>query len=240
MDSMPFSGQAQDSPAPEQLSQEVSPCKPSLVQPEPCSPTPHLPCAAPSPAQHHLQQALSVKNTTRVYFLQFKPLLPATYLLLHFISSPHSTKSLRTRFPGWLLYIQTTSFPSCSSREGHNRQESSKHHHTPEHIITVFDFPGICFPVVPQIPQAAAMSPAPLSGLPVLLPGKPQPFLRHRRMISSSDSGYPGMRNILKGKSKSDEFFFFKFGPHSISTPGTYINHVNLIPFNLVSKSKQE
>lgn len=57
-------------------------------------------------------------------------------------------------------------------------------------------------------------------------------------MISSSDSGYAGMRNIFKGKSTSDEFF--KFGLHSISTPGTYINHVNLIPFNLISKSKQE
>lgn len=73
----------------------------------------------------------------------------------------------------------------------------------------------------------------------MLLPlGKPQLFLRHKRTISSSDSGYPGMSNIFKDKSISEEFF--KFGPHSISTPGTYINHVNLIPFNLISKSKQE
>lgn len=40
------------------------------------------------------------------------------------------------------------------------------------------------------------------------------------------------------GKSKSDELFCFKFEPHSLSTPGTYINHVNLIRFT--RKGKQE
>lgn len=53
-----FSRTGQDSQTAEQLSQEVSPGKPSLVQPGPCSPTPTSPVtpgAAPSPAQHHLQ-----------------------------------------------------------------------------------------------------------------------------------------------------------------------------------------
>lgn len=47
------------------------------------------------------------------------------------------------------------------------------------------------------------------------------------------------MSNVFKGKSKSDEFFFVRFGPHSVSTPGTYINHVDFIAFSLIRKKKQ-
>lgn len=49
------------------------------------------------------------------------------------------------------------------------------------------------------------------------------------------------MSNVFKGKSKSAEFFFVRFGPRSVSTPGTYINHVDFIAFSHIrKKSKQE
>lgn len=113
-----------------------------------------------------------------------------------FTSSPPLT-ALRTRLPGGLLYIHTTSFPSCSSREEAKILQAPPHSRAHHHCLSP-SFPRICFPVVPQIPRGAAMSPAPLPGLPMLLPvWKSHLFLRHKRMISSSDSGYPGMSNIF-------------------------------------------